>query len=157
MSRHFLLCLVLIVAGLVVGVGYGPALILQTQAVQSWQQVPATIDSVHVQRNSGGSGLNSSDSYEVVFAYYYQFNGQDYSGTRYQISRGFIHDTEKGALLAAESFRAQTEIQVYVNPDAPSEVVMFQGGLQFAWLTTLFGLAMLASGAFVYFTRVRVS
>jgi hypothetical protein len=157
MDRNLLLTAFLLIAGIIVGGWYGPSLLQETAAVQSWQPTPATLTDARVVRESGGTGSARSNSYKVGLTYSYQVNGMDYVGSRYQVSHPLTLPTASDAQLKVDELMSTPQIEILVNPDAPAEAVMDQGGAGYAWLVTLFGAAMAASGAFVYFTRVRVS
>ena len=157
MDRNLLLTSFLLLAGLFVGVLYGPSMVMDAVAVQSWEPTPAKLlDARASTEAKGGRGLRSSH-FLIYLRYQYEFNGQAYEGTRYQISQPLTELSHTDAQIKVDQLMADPDITVYVNPDEPAEAVMDQGGGNYAWLVTLFGLAMALSGAFVYFTRVRVS
>ncbi len=157
MDRNLLLTGFLLIAGLIVGVWYGPSLLMETAAVQSWQPTPATLLDARVSQESSGTGTSRSNSYVIDLRYSYVIDGQEFIGTRYQAAHALTLPNPTDAQLKVDQLMANPQIQILVNPSAPAESVMDAGGVGYAWMITLFGLAMALSGAFVYFTRVRVS
>ena len=157
MDRNLFLTGFLLIAGIIVGGWYGPSLLMETAAVQSWQPTPATLIDARPSRESMGGRSMRSHHYLIHVRYRYEVNGQKHTGTRYQVSQTMIEPGKTDALLRIDELMANPKIQVYVNPDNPAQAVMDRGGSGHAWLVTLFGLAMAASGAIVYFTRVRMS
>lgn len=153
--RDLLLMLVLLIVGAVVGIWYGPSLILETAAASDWEPVGATIESVEVVRESSGSGTSREVDYELQLRYRYQVEGQDYVGTRYQIARDLEASTEAEAEELAAEYRESPNIQVYVDPEDPSAAVMDQGGALYAWMTAMFGWLMFVWGCSIYFTKLR--
>lgn len=153
MDRNLLLVGFLLIAGLVVGVWYGPSLVMETVAVQSWEPTPATLNDARAVRNPDGGDNN----FQVELNYSYEFGAETYVGTRYQVAHPLTLPTATDAQLKVDELLANPQIEIYVNPEAPAEAVMDRGGAGYAWMTTFFGLAMALSGAFVYFTRVRMS
>ena len=153
--REVLLMLVLLVVGGVVGVWYGPSLILETASAGDWDEVGATIESVEIVRESSGSGTSREVDYKLQLSYRYEVDGREYVGTRYQVSRDLKASTESAAEERAAELRESPEIRVFVNPNDPEAAVMDQGGSLYAWMTTMFGWLLFVWGCSIYFTKVR--
>lgn len=153
--RDLLLMMVLVLVGAIVGIWYGPSLVIKTAAASDWDQVGAKIESVEVVRESSGSGTSHEVDYQLHLRYRYEVAGQEYVGTRYQIARDLEASTESAAEELAAELRASPEIQIFVDPNDPSAAIMDQGGALYAWMTTMFGWLMFVWGCSIYLTRVR--
>lgn len=153
--RQRILFAVLLLVGIGVGLWYGPALVLETQAVEAWEEVGATIESVAVERDSSGSGASREVDYEVVFSYRYDWGGQSYTGSRYQVACGLVVSTKAEAMELAQALRDEPRITVWVDPDDPTRSVKEKGGALYAWLTVGFGWVLIAAAGYVYFRRLR--
>lgn len=154
--RERILTAVLAIAGAVVGFWYGPVLVMETAAADSWEERPAVVERVSVELDSsGGSGSARETDYEVVVEYRYEVDGESYTGDRYQVAQDLQASTAQEAERLAQEYRDQPEIRVFVDPQNPRASVMEQGGAFYAWMTCVFGWAMLVSAIYVYYSRIR--
>lgn len=155
MIRQFLLTGFLLVAGAVVGIWYGPSLVLKTLAVAQWNETVAQVSSVHIEMDSTAADGSAGGDYTLVVHYRYQVEGVEYLGSRYQAAREWKFDQLANAEMESKRLQDQPDITVYVDPEDPSAAVMDQGGAMHSWLTVGFGWAMLLTGLYVYFRQLR--
>jgi hypothetical protein len=105
--------------------------IVQSIAVKSWQEVPATIQKADLITSSHTSEGHSkpSTTYKVTAVYNYTNNGQTYTGRRVSIYSGSfsdrtyyqrIYDELTGCKNSGRPFRC------YINPSNPSESILYR-------------------------------
>ena len=129
----FLLLFSLPFIGFGSGLGYSAvSCLVKWQAMKSWEEVPATIQSANLdvkRKTSHSKGRTStSTTYKVTASYIYNYNGTSYRGTRVTMHSGsdsfsYHRDIYKQLSKCKES--GQT-FPSYVNPDNPSEAILFR-------------------------------
>jgi Protein of unknown function (DUF3592) len=126
------------------------AQIAQSVAAQDWRQVEAEVLEAKLVESTDSDG---TDYTILECSYRYQFDGAQHIGTRATLdwmaqsgNKGQVHDAFK-AMSDAKSSRRP--IQVWVNPDDPSESA-YSRDLQLDQLLTLLGMGLPLSvlGAF---------
>ena len=108
--------------------------VLEARAMESWVEVPATIEEVElVSHNTGGGGgrrsSRRSTMWKVDARYTYQFDGQSFKGERVGLHTGSSGDREYHAAVHDELKRHFDEgrrFRCFVNPAAPEDAVLYR-------------------------------
>ncbi|MFO8006633.1 MAG: DUF3592 domain-containing protein [Candidatus Brocadiia bacterium] len=133
---------VLIGLGLLVWVGRSWRRYLSARA---WQPVPAAVRDVEFQRHPG----DDTDTYSVAATYEYSFEGRQFTGQRVDIMGGSssnyrLHRARYERLL--EHKENGQPVEVWVNPDRPSEAVIYREATAWMYAMVPFGLVFFAAG-----------
>jgi len=103
------------------GVGFlGLKPIWKNLTSQSWQQVPATILEVDMQRNTGDS--DSADTYKVLAKYRYQWEGKSYNSDKVSFGTGSdsFEDYHRELRSELSSYvNNENAYKAWVNPNNP--------------------------------------
>lgn len=143
------------------GVGmllFGPAhRVLEHTMTAGWDQVPATLDEIRVDRQRDSEGTTT---YAVRASYRYEYGGRQYHGTRVGYDRGSdnIGDFHHRVMGQLEQQSRNNAVQVWVNPGQPSESLLVR---ELRWrkmlFMTVFGLVFAGAGLFVMWLAMRRS
>lgn len=117
-------------------------------AARSWQAVPAAIKSVEFESHSNGDSI----TYSVEAVYEYEFGGESYTESRVAIMGGSSNDYEIHRRRYEELKRqhdAGEPFHAYVNPDDPSQAVLFRESDPWMYALIPFGIVFLAGGLVV--------
>lgn len=136
---------IFLLAGLGVMV-FGPLDTLYQHVRSSdWVQVPATLESVSLDRHRG----DNSYTYSVSASYRYSINGHNYYNTRvgYDMGSDNIGDYHDDLVWRLERARDAGRLRVWVNPEDPAESQLVR---DLRWkkigFTLLFGFIFFAVG-----------
>ncbi len=128
--------------------------------MQSWTEVPALILRADlVSKTSSSSNGGSSTTYKVEAKYEYEYEGKTYTGTRVSIhggsdNIGSFHQRIHRQL--DEHRRSETPFRCYVNPENPSEAVLFRSlRVELLGMQALFGLVFGGVGFGLMFAGCR--
>ncbi|HAD59747.1 MAG TPA: hypothetical protein DCG12_10925 [Planctomycetaceae bacterium] len=94
--------------------------------IQSWQKVPATVESVGVIR-SGGKKPNQGQTGRVAASYGYEYENKSYTGRRVALFEfsDKIDSTQEDNLECLQSIlKKKHATHCYVNPAAPSDAIL---------------------------------
>ena len=114
-------------------IGYSAvSCVVKWQAMKSWTEVPATIQTVDLDvkhKTSHHRGrTSSSTTYKVTANYIYNYEGQSYTGSRVTMHSGsdsFSYHKEIYTELSRCKESGQT-FHCYVNPENPSQAILFR-------------------------------
>lgn len=129
----------------------------QWTAMQQWQPVPAQIIQAQLNSHRG----DGSSTWEATARYQYQFDGEDFVGTRVGIMAGADNigswQKDRAAVLKS-AHRNNKPVTAWVNPEAPQQAVLFTdmrwGMIGFKLIfVVVFGL--IGFGLMIYTHRAR--
>ena len=123
---------------------------------QDWDRVPAKVLSADIKTHYDSDG----NTYSLQGEYKYTYKGKEYTSDRVQIETGSSSAYNEKQKMLDQMLRAmknEETIDAYVNPDNPTEAILFR---QFSMgmilitgvglLFTLVGLGLVFSGIFAY-------
>jgi hypothetical protein len=114
-------------------------------AARSWKSVPATIQRVELEDSSDGDGL----TYAVTADYTYQVGGRAHTGHRVGIMGGTDSNYSKHSARYLELRRHRDTGQpflAFVNPDDPSDAVLYRDADEWMYVLVPFGLVFTGVG-----------
>ncbi len=121
---------------------------------REWIRIPCEVQEATVVPHHGRSG---AVSYTVAVVYRYVYEGREYSGDRYSVSRVITHLTSQGeAQSHADRLRARG--LCWVNPARPSESALEMSdstGATAHLIVLFFGLIFCAAGAFLIYRNIQ--
>ena len=94
----------------------------EVAATQRWAETPCEVLESKVKTHSD---LERGDWFSLDMSFKYEFDGQDYSSDRYDLSTGGCNEPVQAVVARLP---AGTQTVCYVNPDFPSEAVMKREG-----------------------------
>lgn len=109
-------------------------------AAQGWTPVECEIVSSSVGRHSS----DGSTTYSIEVSYRYRFEGAEYLGDRYEFLGGSSSGFESKKKVV-DALPASTTTTCYVDPDEPSEAVLYRG-LSWVYLFAFLPLIFIAVG-----------
>lgn len=151
----FVLCLVAICVAIAVVVGGGWAMYGQWQGrrAESWPTTAGTIAASKIVEEEVRARRARGTISHAEITYRYRVDGRDYTSDRIRFA---VNPTRDDARLYVERFPARSEVDVYYNPNKPSEAVL-EAGHPVSTLVTalsLVGILIVCGVAFVIGQRL---
>ncbi len=134
---------------------FGVYFIFEGGEAKHWARTEGTIVSVTVRTDTPGAGIQGRTraARERSYRYYpsitYRWNteGRTYTGSRYQL--GTTHnkyETREDAVVAASSYRNGAGIEVFYDPENPSQAVLVNTASVGVFVPLPLGLLMVLIG-----------
>lgn len=135
--------------------------------MQTWVEVPATINSAEMvdNRRSRGIGKTKGSSrtmHKVVATYSYEIDGKKYASERVSLYKGSDGDSKHHHSVYDELKRhldAHRPFRCFVNPDDPQQAVLYRdwrwnvSGLHLMHAVLFGGLGLFLIGSSLYYWR----
>ncbi len=162
-AREKTTLITLFVIGIVIS-GFGVYMVVSGMKTNVWEPVKAKVVSTQVvkdvnhRKKHQRSKVFRDSRYSVQLRYSFEYQGVTYSSQRYSIgdgknvARSFKTTALANQWLANSPYKSGAEIQIYANPDKPTESVVKPGLHWGTWIPLLIGLVfMLATVGYFRF------
>ena len=125
------------------------------KASSGWPSVKGkvTLATVNVTSSTDEDG-STSKRYSPRVEYTYSVSGRNHSGSQVVIGSQATYGSRAGA-EAKLTYRSGQQVDVYYNPEKPSQAVLEAGAVGGAWGTLLIGIVFAVVGAVVIFFNLR--
>lgn len=150
--KNLLLVAVLVIAGLATCGWYGPSLLLEAKASQSWPSITGVVVEAHPTQ----TGSRKNRGYGLAITYRYTFEEAEYTSERYGVgTQALPAESDGHAVQLAGQYPPGRELEVFVDPEDPESAVLARGGTGKAWATIGFGIILTLAGGYVALKRLR--
>lgn len=141
---RWILIVVVLLAGLVIGGWYGPGLLIKANATADWPTVQGEVVECGTE-----APAKSGQSWHLALFYRYELDGAVYRSNRWNVHGTRKLDGRGEAEALARNYAPGDAITVHYDPENPSNAVLEPGGSGEAWL--VIGLGVLIA---IFATRI---
>lgn len=115
----------------------------RTAKALAWEETACTVVSAEVVE-TGKAHRGHTPVYRIAVSFEYEFSGQQFTGSRYDVSVGSTGGLDAKQAIVDE-LKAQPETVCFVNTSDPSEAVLDRSLPLSAWITGLITLAIVVA------------
>jgi hypothetical protein len=141
---------------------FGLIFLKDAYASQSWPIAQGTVNRVNINRDRATDSSTPTYDYTYTVVYGYEVDGNRYQGDRYSLGDGSTasrtYRERQEAIAAAEDhYSIGQPIDVYYDPNSPTEAVLKPGANIGTFVPAIFGTVLGASGVGLLILAQRIA
>ena len=114
-----------------------------------WPVASGVVESSDFNTSTRRSGNTASTTYHGKFNYRYSVDGREYIGHRYDTKGNMQTGNEIESVEFAAQIKNNSNIDIFYNPNDPSESLLKNGISEDTWVRSVFSLFLLIVGSIV--------